>query len=41
MWLYFNNNVEFFSKISSVPFNLNALPAYLLDEGDANILTVG
>ena len=41
MWLYFNNNVEFFSKISSVPFNLNAWPAYLLDEGDANNLTVG
>ena len=37
----FQQQCRIFSKISSVPFNLNAWPAYLLEEGDANILTVG
>ena len=37
----FQQQCIIFSKISSAPFNLNAWPAYLLDEGDANILTVG
>ena len=37
----FQQQCRIFSKLSSVPFNLNAWPAYLLEEGDANILTVG